>query len=316
VRKKFVAPLVVLLLALIALPACKKAADLAKYKEQAMALAAQYAPQIKNLLGKVDGLSARVKSLPVTVPGLDKVAGLIENNKGSLTKLQGLVDQLPGKTADAIKSGKKADVEALITSTTTQVGGGIQQIGNDLTAADAQVAALEAKAKEMAAAPPVDPTMGTMTAAFMNKLSTGFDIKGATDGIESQLIGFIGDAAKPVDKTTWFNFDRLTFATGGADLDMATSTEQLTNIAEILKAFPNLTLKIGGYTDNVGKPDANKKVSQARAETVMKALVGMGVDGKRLEAEGYGPQFPVCEANDTDECKAKNRRIAVRVTAK
>ena len=36
----------------------------------------------------------------------------------------------------------------------------------------------------------------------------------------------------------------------------------------------------------------------------------------RLEAEGYGAEHPVCAANDTDECKAQNRRIALRVTAK
>jgi K(+)-stimulated pyrophosphate-energized sodium pump len=49
---------------------------------------------------------------------------------------------------------------------------------------------------------------------------------------------------------------------------------------------------------------------------VVKELVALGVDAKRLAAEGYGPEYPVCAANDTDECKAQNRRIAVRVTAK
>lgn len=306
-RTKIVAPFIALLIALVALPACKKAADLAKYKEQAMALAAQYAPQLKDLLGKTDGLAARVKSLPVNVPGLEKVAGLIEGNKGAIAKLQGLVDQLPGKTADAIKSGKKADVEALLTSTTTELGNGVTKIGAELAEAEKEVTSLEAQAK----------TMGESAAAeFSEQLSTGFALKGAATGIESQLVAFVKDAAKPVDKTTWFNFDRLTFAAGGADLDLAASKDQLTNIAEVLKAFPTVTLKVGGYTDNTGSADANKKVSQARAEAVVKELVAMGIDGKRLEAEGYGPEHPVCEANDTDECKAQNRRIAVRVTAK
>lgn len=58
------------------------------------------------------------------------------------------------------------------------------------------------------------------------------------------------------------------------------------------------------------------KLSQQRAETVVNALVGMGTDKSRLSPEGYGSQHPVCPANDTEECKAKNRRIAVRVTAK
>jgi OmpA-OmpF porin, OOP family len=76
------------------------------------------------------------------------------------------------------------------------------------------------------------------------------------------------DASKPVDKTTWFTFDRLEFETGSTDLNPS-SAEQLKNIAEILKAHPKVGLKIGGYTDNTGNPDANLKLSQKRAESTM-----------------------------------------------
>jgi hypothetical protein len=54
-------------------------------------------------------------------------------------------------------------------------------------------------------------------------------------GVERKLIAFIEDAGKPVDKTTWFTFDRLEFETGSANLKPS-SMEQLKNIAEILKA--------------------------------------------------------------------------------
>ena len=87
-------------------------------------------------------------------------------------------------------------------------------------------------------------------------------------------------------------------------------------MAEILKAYSKATIKIGGYTDNTGKLEGNIKLSQSRAESVMKALAKLGVDATRMKAEGYGPKHPVCEANDTPECRAKNRRIAVRVIAK
>jgi outer membrane protein OmpA-like peptidoglycan-associated protein len=309
VRTKLITSVMAIVAMLFTVSSCGKAADLAKYKDQALALAAQYAPQIKDALGKVDGLAARVKSLPVNVPGLEKVATALENNKASIAKLQGLVDQLPAKTADAIKTGKKAEVEKVIGDTSSAVSAGLTQVNNDLAIADKDVGALETAAKTLAAAPPV-------AAEYVNKLSSGFELKGAATGIESSLVAFITDAARPVDKTTWFDFDRLTFAAGGAELDLSGSTAQLTNIVEILKAYPAVKLKIGGYTDNTGTPEANKKVSQARAEGVMKALVGMGVAADRLEAEGFGPEFPVCPANDTDECKAKNRRISVRVSAK
>ena len=59
--------------------------------------------------------------------------------------------------------------------------------------------------------------------------------------------------------------------------------------------------------------DSNMKLSNLRAQTAKLKLLEMGISGDRIEAEGYGPPFPICEANDTDECKAQNRRIDVRV---
>lgn len=150
---------------------------------------------------------------------------------------------------------------------------------------------------------------------FSRKMASGFEIKGNLNGIESQLIAFIEDNSKPVDKTTWFNFDRLTFNTGSAVIDMDKSREQLTNIYEILKAYPKVKLRVGGYTDNVGSEAANMKLSTERAKATVAALEGMGIEKGRLSQEGYGSQHPVA-SNDTEEGRAQNRRIAVRVTAK
>jgi K(+)-stimulated pyrophosphate-energized sodium pump len=41
----------------------------------------------------------------------------------------------------------------------------------------------------------------------------------------------------------------------------------------------------------------------------------MGIKPPRLEAQGYGAEHPLCPANDTEFCRAQNRRIAVQVTA-
>jgi len=152
------------------------------------------------------------------------------------------------------------------------------------------------------------------TAGFGKLLSSGFEVKGEATGIESGLIGSI-DSAKPVDKTTWFNFDRVTFRTGSAAIDMAKSQDQLVNLTEILMAYPKAKLKIGGYTDNVGEEAANRKLSTERAQAVRSALVAMGIADDRVEAEGYGSQHPVGD-NATEEGRAQNRRIAVRVSEK
>jgi outer membrane protein OmpA-like peptidoglycan-associated protein len=106
----------------------------------------------------------------------------------------------------------------------------------------------------------------------------------------------------------------LTFDTGKATLQPS-SEEQLNNIAEILKAYPNVHLKIGGYTDNTGDAAANQALSDARAKNVMDDLVSKGVAASRLESQGYGDQYPVGD-NSTEEGRQKNRRIAMRVTQK
>ncbi|MEK7257033.1 MAG: DUF937 domain-containing protein [Bacteroidota bacterium] len=150
---------------------------------------------------------------------------------------------------------------------------------------------------------------------FSKKLACGVELNIPSNGIEANLAAFIEDASKPVDKTTWFNFDRLTFETGKASLDMSKSEEQLKNIAEIMKCYPKVKLKVGGYTDNVGDPKANMQLSQARAESVKTALTTLGVAADRMAAEGYGDQHPVA-SNDTEEGRAQNRRIACRVMEK
>ncbi|MBB5190008.1 outer membrane protein OmpA-like peptidoglycan-associated protein [Silvimonas terrae] len=149
---------------------------------------------------------------------------------------------------------------------------------------------------------------------FKLMLPDGTALNVPEHGIESKLVEFIKDSSKPVDKDTWFSFDRLTFETGAAKL-MPESEEQLNNIALIMKAFPAVQLKLGGYTDNTGTAATNLKLSGERANSVMAELVKLGVAPARLSAEGYGDAHPVA-SNDTEEGRAQNRRIDIRVTAK
>ena len=146
-------------------------------------------------------------------------------------------------------------------------------------------------------------------------LPGGVKIEANKEGVEYSLINFI-TSDKAVDNTSWFNFDALRFATGSSSLDAEFSKRQISNMVAVMKAYPDVHLKIGGYTDNVGNPDSNMKLSQKRADNVMATLIDRGIDASRLSAEGFGEQNPACPANDTPECKAQNRRIAARVTQK
>jgi outer membrane protein OmpA-like peptidoglycan-associated protein len=148
---------------------------------------------------------------------------------------------------------------------------------------------------------------------FNRKLPDGTIINIPRLGVENKLIDWI-ESSKPVDTTTWFDFDRLLFATGSPTLEPA-SQEQLSNVAAILKAYPKVKIKLGGYTDNTGDAAANLQLSDQRAKNVMAELVKLGVDPSRLEAQGYGDEHPVAD-NNTEEGRQLNRRISLRVTAK
>ena len=313
--RKLVLPLLALFVAL-GFASCKKAADLMKYKDEAMTLITKYKPQLEGLKPKLAGLLTRAEALK-NIPGFDKLQAMLGDADKQATETAAKFASFPAEIETAVKSGKMDSVNKVIGSI-KEAGVTVEKITASVTAAEAEATKLEADAKAAGAgsADPAAAAAATAAVEYAFKLDSGFELKGAKDGIEEKLVTFVKDATKVVDKTTWFSFDRLTFQTGKAELDMEKSKAQLENIKEILGAFPTLKLKLGGYTDNVGKPEDNKKLSQDRANSVMKALVDMGIKADRLEAEGYGQEHPVCAANDTDECNAKNRRIDVRVTAK
>jgi OOP family OmpA-OmpF porin len=78
---------------------------------------------------------------------------------------------------------------------------------------------------------------------------------------------------------------------------------------------PELEHSSEGYTDSRGNPDANRKLSEDRAQAVVNWLTEHGVERTRLTAKGYGQSRPV-GTNSTDAGRQKNRRVeVVRLTA-
>jgi outer membrane protein OmpA-like peptidoglycan-associated protein len=87
------------------------------------------------------------------------------------------------------------------------------------------------------------------------------------------------------------------------------SEPALSEIAKLLTGTPNLKVFIVGHTDNVGGVDYNMKLSQARADAVVKALTTKyKANPQRLKAYGVGQLAPVAP-NKTEEGRAKNRRV-------
>ena len=150
---------------------------------------------------------------------------------------------------------------------------------------------------------------------FMEReLPGGIRLNIPENGMESKLISYIQDSSRNAGREQWFDFDRVTFETNSA-IPKPESEEQLTNLASILKEYPQVRLKVGGYTDNTGNRRANQRLSENRAESIGRELVGLGVASTRIEAEGYGDQHPIAD-NATEQGRAKNRRISVKVLQK
>ena len=98
------------------------------------------------------------------------------------------------------------------------------------------------------------------------------------------------------------------FDTGKAEIKPE-SAQAIGEIAKLLAADPSLKLFVVGHTDAQGSVDGNLKLSQARAEAVLQALVGgHGIAAARLRAHGCG-QFAPVASHDGEEGRAKNRRV-------
>lgn len=100
------------------------------------------------------------------------------------------------------------------------------------------------------------------------------------------------------------------------DIVDAESEKVLDELARLLVEHPEIArVAVDGHTDNAGPEAANIALSQRRAIAVMKGLIARGIDARRLEARGFGPRRPIAP-NDTDEGRAKNRRVEFQIRKK
>jgi outer membrane protein OmpA-like peptidoglycan-associated protein len=102
--------------------------------------------------------------------------------------------------------------------------------------------------------------------------------------------------------------NNLLFETG-SDVIMPSSLPELKRIAMFIATY-GYKVRLAGHTDNVGQPEANKTLSQARAEAVKRQLVEYGCAAESIKAFGYGDLKPVA-SNETEEGRAQNRRVEI-----
>ncbi len=100
---------------------------------------------------------------------------------------------------------------------------------------------------------------------------------------------------------------QVNFAVDEAEI-LPDSQPQIDQVLALLEQDPSLQLSVEGHTDDTGRADHNRSLSQARAASVVAALTARGIEAARLSAAGFGAERPVAD-NGSDEGKAKNRRV-------
>lgn len=128
-------------------------------------------------------------------------------------------------------------------------------------------------------------------------------------------IANIGDSLNiqltPIKKGEVFIVKNLHFATNKTRI-LSRSEQALNDLYMYLARNPQVRVKIVGHTDNVGKDEANQKLSDGRANAVMNELIERGISADRLQAEGRGETQPI-DTNDTEEGRQNNRRVEIEI---
>lgn len=122
--------------------------------------------------------------------------------------------------------------------------------------------------------------------------------------------GLPGNSPAPSAPTTTM----LYFDQSSHDLRVE-SKSTLDSIAQLLMSQPNLLATITGYTDNVGKRDANVNLSEYRARIVERYLHRHGVRADQLVASWKGPDS-TASPNDAELIKSRSRRVVIQLTPK
>lgn len=105
----------------------------------------------------------------------------------------------------------------------------------------------------------------------------------------------------------------ITFNTGSTELSPAAQFN-LDKLAGSFRQYGDNNIEVIGHTDSVGSNASNIELSQKRAISVGKHLIGQGIDKNRIQVYGAGPSQPIA-SNSSEEGRAQNRRVEIKLKA-
>ena len=139
---------------------------------------------------------------------------------------------------------------------------------------------------------------------------SGAKMEVALNSIANKLLAAITTPNATLNKP--FNLDKLIFNTDSADLG-AEGRQQLLEVAEVLKAFPNVQIRLNGHADNAGDRASNKILSSSRAAVVKEELTKAGVAANRMTTDSFSAARPIA-SNATEGGRQQNRRVEIAIT--
>ena len=128
-----------------------------------------------------------------------------------------------------------------------------------------------------------------------------------TAALEAALTFGADEIKAALDKDGKIAIYGINFDTSKASLKPG-AEKIIIEFVKLMQKYPELKIEIQGHTDSSGTAAGNKTLSARRAETVKQFMLTFGVPAARLQTRGFGQEKPVA-SNDTEEGKAKNRRV-------
>lgn len=143
------------------------------------------------------------------------------------------------------------------------------------------------------------------------------DVSISTMGIKESVNLKRGMGLSPVMDGS-FVIENIEYEFNSYNLTPAAKQSIDESLMKVLLENPDLKIEIGSHTDNIGSDDYNRKLSQQRAESVVKYLTSNGIDSKRLVAKGYGESKPLVpnenkDGSDNEANRQRNRRTEFKI---
>lgn len=163
----------------------------------------------------------------------------------------------------------------------------------------------------------MDTSLGGVTVPATSKemginLPNGQKLDLAEGSFNYKFAKYLTDSSAKVNQV--FTFDNLNFESNTSTLG-ADSEKTIQDLAKIMSAYPRVQVKLTCYTDNTGDSLQNRRLSLKRAFAVKNLLIANGIEDLRIDFAGRGRLNPVA-SNATEEGKAKNRRVELKVIKK